>query len=162
MAGERPAGICGHERRRTCHGVFSRDAHRRRVGGPARPHPRRVFDRGVRPVCRRTPLGRRTAGIHRTAPRDVLRRAGGPGRNPLAAAARRLGTGLRHRGGPGLCRLRRETRNPGTRSLRLRRKRAFPARDAEDRHGVRRGVQPPCPARGASPAAARAVPHPDR
>lgn len=94
MAGERPAGICGHERRRTCHGVFSRDAHRRRVGGTCSTGIRDEFStEGFGPYGRRTPLGRRTAGIHRTAPRDVLRRAGGPGRNPLAAAARRLGTG---------------------------------------------------------------------
>ena len=148
MAGGRPAGFRRHERRRAGHGVFPRDAHRRRVGRPARPHPRRVFDRRIRSVCRRTSFGRRAAGIHRTAPRDVLRRAGGPGRDTLAAAARRLGPGLRHRGGPGMHRTRRETRHSGTGRLHVRRKRAFPARDAEARHDVRRRVRPPRPVRG--------------
>ena len=93
---------------------------------------------------------------------DVLRRAGGPGRDTLAAAARRLGPGLRHRGGPGMHRTRRETRHSGTGRLHVRRKRAFPARDAEARHDVRRRVRPPRPARGASPAQARPLSHPDR
>ena len=50
----------------------------------------------------------------------------------------------------------------GIPELVVRRKRAFPARDAEARHDVRRRVRPPRPARGASPAQARPLSHPDR
>lgn len=87
--------------------------------------------------------------------------AGGPGRNPLAAAARRLGTGLRHRGGRACVAFAAKLGIPELVAFAFVGNERSRARDAEDRHGVRRGVQPPCPARGASPAAARAVPHPD-
>ena len=59
-------------------------------------------------------------------------------------------------------RLRRETRHPGTHLFHLRRKPAFAERDETARHGVRRGVRPPCPAGRPSPAEARPLSHPDR